>query len=39
VMQLIDVDDFAPQELGQAAARIFPRAINPTVEGGRPCAF
>src|SRR5580700_8680434 len=36
VMQIIDVDDFAPQELGQAAARTFPRAINQTVEGGRP---
>jgi acyl-CoA dehydrogenase len=39
VMQIIDVDDFAPQELGQPAARTFPRAINPTIEGGRPCAF
>jgi acyl-CoA dehydrogenase len=39
VMQIIDVDDFSPQELGQAAARTFPRAINPTIEGGRPCAF
>jgi acyl-CoA dehydrogenase len=33
VMQIIDVDDFAPQELGQAAARTFPRAVTPTVEG------
>jgi acyl-CoA dehydrogenase len=39
VMQIIDVDDFAPHELGQPAARTFPRAINPTIEGGRPCAF
>jgi acyl-CoA dehydrogenase len=31
VMQIIDVDDFAPHELGQAAARTFPRAINPTI--------
>jgi hypothetical protein len=39
VMQIIDVDDFAPHELGLAAARTFPRAITPTIEGGRPCAY
>jgi len=39
VMLIIDVDDFAPQELGQAAARTFPRAVTPSIEGGRPCAF
>jgi acyl-CoA dehydrogenase len=39
VMQIIDVDDFAPHELGLASARTFPRAITPTIEGGRPCAY
>jgi acyl-CoA dehydrogenase len=50
VMQIIDVDDFAPHELGLAATRTFPRAITPTpidptvieptaIEGDRPCAY
>jgi acyl-CoA dehydrogenase len=38
VMQIIDVDDFAPQELGLGSARTFPRAIAPTLEGDQTCA-
>jgi acyl-CoA dehydrogenase len=38
VMQLIDVDDFAPHELGLVSARTFPRAIAPTIEGDQTCA-
>jgi acyl-CoA dehydrogenase len=37
VMQIIDVDDFAPHELGLLAARTFPRAIAPTLEGDQTC--
>jgi acyl-CoA dehydrogenase len=38
VMQIIDVDDFAPHELGLVSARTFPRAIAPTIEGDQTCA-
>jgi acyl-CoA dehydrogenase len=38
VMQIIGVDDFAPHELGLVAARTFPRAIAPTIEGDQTCA-
>jgi hypothetical protein len=49
-MQIVDVDDFAPHELGVAGTRTFPRAITPTLiapaaieptalEGDRPCAY
>ena len=38
VMQIIGVDDFAPHELGLGAARTFPRAIAPTIEGDQTCA-
>jgi acyl-CoA dehydrogenase len=32
VMQIIDVDDFAPHELGLVSARTFPRALAPTTD-------
>jgi hypothetical protein len=32
VMQIIDVDDFAPHELGLGSAATFPRAITPTTD-------
>jgi len=38
VMQIIDVDDFAPHELGLVSARTFPRAIAPVTEGDPTCA-
>ena len=38
VMQIIDVDDFAPHELGLVSGRTFPRAIAPTIEGDQTCA-
>jgi acyl-CoA dehydrogenase len=37
VMSIVDVDDFAPHELGVAPARTFPRAIAPTLEGDQTC--
>jgi acyl-CoA dehydrogenase len=38
VMQIVDVDDFAPHELGLVSGRTFPRAIAPTIEGDQTCA-
>ncbi|MGH8231702.1 MAG: acyl-CoA dehydrogenase [Steroidobacteraceae bacterium] len=37
VMQIIDVDDFAPQELGLNQARTFLRSVTPTLEGDQTC--
>ncbi|HEY1725249.1 MAG TPA: acyl-CoA dehydrogenase [Steroidobacteraceae bacterium] len=37
VMQIIDVDDFAPQELGMNPARTILRSVAPTLEGDQTC--
>ncbi len=37
IMQIIDVDDFSPEELGQVPDRTFPRALAPTLEGDQTC--
>jgi acyl-CoA dehydrogenase len=38
VMQILDVDDFAPHELGLVSTRTFPRAIAPITQGDQTCA-